>query len=334
MLTKKENFLETLKVDGKPDRLVNHWEAIRIAYGDPYMMSSHANIQKGEEGFDPWGSAVAWPEDQPNVVPHPTPDNLVIKDILEWRDVLKIPEVSIDPQDWDATKKTIEEIEKEGYISTIMFTPGLFERTHRLMGFENTFISMLEEPEEFEELLGAIAADRMKNIQMIVEKLRPGMILSHDDWGTKDRLFISPDSWREFFKPHYAELYGYLNSENVIVMHHADSFLEPIIDDMAEIGVNIWQGTLPGNDIPKIQKQVEGKMVLMGGTDAGILDRFDSTEEEIRAEVRRACVEYAPGGHFIPSVTYGGPDDVIFPHVLPIVTDEIEKYNSEVYGIG
>lgn len=46
---------------------------------------------------------------------------------------------------------------------------------------------------------------------------------------------------------------------------------------------------LPSNDIPAMQKKLDGKMVLIGGTDAAIVDRADSTEEEIRREVRRAC---------------------------------------------
>ena len=82
---------------------------------------------------------------------------------------------------------------------------------------------------------------------------------------------------------------------------------------------------------PKLQKQLDGRMVLMGGIDASIVDRVDSTEETIRKEVRRACQEYAPGGHFIPCITYGGPG-CLFPHVDPIIDDEIDKYNKEVYG--
>ena len=333
MLTKKENFLETIKINGTPDRLVNHYEMCKMIIPDPVLMAGLAGIQKGEEGFDPWGSAVAWPEDQPNSVPHPTPDNLVIKDIETWRDAVKIPEVSTDPDDWAQAKAMVDEVDKNEYLATGFFAPGLFERVHRLMGFENAFISMLEEPELFQELVDTIAADRLKNLQILVEKTRPDMVLSHDDWGTKLSLFMSPDNWREFFKPHYADIYAYLKSEDIIVMHHADSFLEPIIEDMVEIGIDVWQGALPENDISKLQKQLAGRMTLMGGTDAGIIDRTNSTEEEIRKEVRRACAEYGPAGHFIPSVTYGGPDDVIYPHVLPIVQDEIRQYNKEVYGI-
>ena len=110
---------------------------------------------------------------------------------------------------------------------------------------------------------------------------------------------------------------------------------ESLVNSLNEyfpIDAMIWQGTLPQNDIPKLQKQLNGRMTLMGGIDASIVDRVDSTEEEIRKEVRRACEEYAPHGHFIPCITYGGPG-CLFPHVDSIIDDEIEKYNKEVYGI-
>lgn len=123
-----------------------------------------------------------------------------------------------------------------------------------------------------------------------------------------------------------------MKENGVIVMHHADSYCEPIVEDMAEIGIDIWQGVLPSNDIPAMQKKLDGRMVLMGGIDAAIVDRADSTEDEIRQEVRRACDEYAPGGHFIPSLTYGGKDYAIYPNVDKTIDDEIDRFNKEHYG--
>ena len=58
------------------------------------------------------------------------------------------------------------------------------------------------------------------------------------------------------------------------------------------------------------------------------IDGFEEQLEELRKEVRRACEEYAPHGHFIPCITYGGPG-CLFPHVDSIIDDEIEKYNKE-----
>ena len=70
---------------------------------------------------------------------------------------------------------------------------------------------------------------------------------------------MKPDMWREFFKEPYRRFYGYIRSRGVIAIHHADSYLVPIVDDMAEIGIQVWQGTLPENDIPALQRHLSGK---------------------------------------------------------------------------
>jgi hypothetical protein len=101
---------------------------------------------------------------------------------------------------------------------------------------------------------------------------------------------------------------------------------------MIDIGVDIWQGVLPENDIIRLQKEIGGRMVLMGGCDMSKIDLPDASEEVIRAETRRACEAYSPGGNFIVSFTYGGPGDVIFKHVEPIMADEIVQYNKRVFG--
>ena len=76
----------------------------------------------------------------------------------------------------------------------------------------------------------------------LIDGLQPDVIFSHDDWGTKNALFMKPEMWREFFKEPYRRFYGYIRSRGVIAIHHADSYLVPIVDDMAEIGIQVWQG--------------------------------------------------------------------------------------------
>ena len=84
----------------------------------------------------------------------------------------------------------------------------------------------------------------------------------------------------------------------------------------------------PQNDIVKIQSQLKGNMIMMGGIDAAKIDFPDATEEEVRAEVRRVCSTYIPGGHFIPSPTAGGPGS-INTHIDPIIEDEIARFAAE-----
>ena len=88
----------------------------------------------------------------------------------------------------------------------------------------------------------------------------------------------------------------------------------------------MWQGVLPSNDIPAIQKATQGKLLLMGGLDQGLIDREDVSEEEVRAEVRRAIDTYCPGGSFLPCV---GSLECLNAWVTPVVIDECNRYGAE-----
>lgn len=336
MATAKEIFLETLKVDGKPERLLRQYEGCTFFPPNPANNYVRGNRHPGMEPLkDLFGTTILWPADQIAAMPHVTADNKVVDDICEWKDQLVIPDIvgqCSDPALWAPFKARIDEIKASGSLAMAFMPTGVFERLHFLMGFEDTLLNFLDEPEDMLDLCEAIGEYRFQLTKLIVDNLHPDVILTHDDWGAKHSLFMSPNTWREFIKPQYEKSYKYMKDNGVIIMHHADSFLEPIIEDMVELGIDIWQGALPQNDIVRLQEQLQGRMVLMGGLDAAIVDRKDSTEEEIRTEVRRACETYAPGGHFIPCITYGGPG-CLFPEHDTIINDEIEKYNKEVYGI-
>lgn len=335
MLTEKQNVLETLKPGGKPDRLVNGFVPFVPIMSDPIYALLRGNRVKGRTTKDVWGTEIAWPEDQHAAMPHVTNENKVLKDITKWRETLKIPDIAgagKDPAKWETARLAAAAArQNDKFVMGFMGT-GVFEQLHFLMGFEDTLMNFLIEPEAMHELVEVIGEFRLAYIKELTDKLEPDIILSHDDWGSKKSLFISPETWREFIKPQYVKIYGYAKARGVMVMHHADSFLEPIVEDMAELGIDIWQGTLPQNDIVKLQKLLKGRMVLMGGIDAAIVDWPNTPEAVIRAEVRRACETYGPGGGFIPCLTYGG-SGAIYPSVEETIIDEIEKYNKDVYGI-
>ncbi|NLD37304.1 MAG: uroporphyrinogen decarboxylase (URO-D) [Desulfatiglans sp.] len=334
MLTAKQNFLETIKKNGKPDRLVNQYENMVLFMADPVALYARGKRFKGMEPIrDKWGTCVVWPDDQLAAMPHVTADDKVVKDICNWKNTAKAPDIvgnCSDSRVWDQAIEAISKIDRENYMLMAFMPTGVFEQLHFLMGFEDTLMNFLAEPECMMELCDYVGEYRYNYMKLIVDNLKPDIMLSHDDWGSKNSMFMSPDTWREFIKPQFVKTYRYMNEKGVIIMHHADSFLEPIVEDMVELGIDIWQGALPQNNIPKIQKQIKGGMVIMGGVDAAIVDRDDSTDDEIRTEVKRALEQYTPGGSFIPGLTYGAPGS-IHPKVDVIFTEELEKFNRERY---
>jgi len=330
MLTKKQNLLETLKKDGKPDRFVNQYDPFVPIMNDPVFKFTRSNRVRGTTSIDCWGTTIVFPEDQVAAMPHVTDETKVCPDITRWRDYVKVPDLEANCTDWEDAKASVANVNRDEQLVMGFMGTGIFEQCHFLMGFEDTLLNLLMEPEDMADLIRAIADYRYTYAKMLVENLKPDIILSHDDWGAKDSLFFSPEIWRTMFKPHYERIYGMMKDNGVLVMHHADSYLEPIIGEMAEIGIDIWQGVLPQNDIVKMGETLDGRMALMGGIDAAVADRSDSTEEEIRAEVRKACTNYRNVKGFIPSLTYGLSGS-IFPHVDPVITDEIEKCSADMF---
>jgi uroporphyrinogen-III decarboxylase len=168
-----------------------------------------------------------------------------------------------------------------GAFKKIVYTPkcSLLNLSISSAMIGSTCANMLEEPEAMLELAEVIGEYRFKYAKLLVDYMKPDIILSHDDWGNKTNLFMSPGTWRTIIKPQFVKMYKYIKDNGVLIMHHADSYLEPIVEDMVELGIDIWQGVLPTNNIQKIQKQLGGRMTLMGGIDS-VIDRADTPEDE------------------------------------------------------
>ena len=328
-MTAKEIFLELLKQDGRPERQLMQYEALQMALGDPIGGYLHQGRRPGATITDLWGTVIEWPADHPGSMPHVTEENKVIKDITHWRDYVHAPDIASNIGDeaaWAGFRTAMRELAGDEKLVAGFMATGIFEQCHFLMPFQEVLTSLYDHPDEMHELIEYITDFRLTYVKLLIDNLQPDVIFSHDDWGTKDALFMKPDMWREFFKEPYRRFYGYIRSRGVITIHHADSYLAPIVEDMAEIGIQVWQGVLPENNIPDLQERLGGRMVLMGGIGAAI-DRDDAGEEEVRKYVHDALLEYCPGGHFIPSITYG-LSGTVYPHVDPWINDEIRKYNE------
>ena len=69
MMTAKEIFLELLKPDGQPDRLLRQYEALHMCLGDPINTYLRGNRKRGTVSVDRWGTTISFPEDAPGPMP-------------------------------------------------------------------------------------------------------------------------------------------------------------------------------------------------------------------------------------------------------------------------
>ena len=330
MSTPKGIFLELIKPDGQPERQLCQYEALHMCLTDPINTYLRGNRKRGSVSKDRWGTTISFPEDAPGPIPVHTPELSVCTDVTRWKETIHVPDLSVCSEGWEECRtRSRAAADAEGKLLAGFMGTGIFEQCHFLMGFEDTLTALYEHPDEMHALIETITQYRLDYVRRLIDGLQPDVIFSHDDWGTKNALFMKPDMWREFFKEPYRRFYGYIRSRGVIAIHHADSYLVPIVDDMAEIGIQVWQGVLPENDIPALQAHLNGRLTLMGGFGAAI-DRKDATPEDILTYARDVLKRNCPGGHYIPSITYGLAGTV-YPHVDKYLNQAVDEYNAALH---
>lgn len=300
MLTKRENALAILRGE-QPDYYGDFMDAMTFI-PDP-VTESDVIAQDGEIHLDSWGVEYCFPPEAPGKHPVGRAEGLVIKDIELWRDQIKVPDLSC--LDWEAAKRAAAKIDRSEVFAGFICNAGLFERSHHLLGFEEALVDYLLYEDEMAGILRTVADFKLEVIRLVAQELEPDVIFYQDDWGSKTSLFLPPDLWRRLIKPLHTEIVQAAHACGMLFVHHADCYCQPLAGDMVEMGIDIWQGVIPQNDIVEIQRTTQGKLPMIGGVDGPKIDLASTTAEEIRAEVRRAVDAYCPGGRFFPGIANG-----------------------------
>ena len=319
-MTPRENMMAIYE-GRQPEYYGDFQWAVKIMI-DP-IWKSDSMPKDGREHKDSWGTVCVNPIDGAGKHPVITPENAVVTDITKWREQLVIP--SLDDKDWSECQAKAAQVDRSQHFLEYFCAQGIFERSHFLMGMEEAFCAYLEEPEAMFEMLTAIADYKKRLIKEAAFHIQPDVIFFQDDWGSKQNLFLPPDTWREMIKPLQKEIADVIHECGMIYVHHADCICEPIAEDMVDIGIDIWQGVIPQNDIVAIQEKTGGKLSMIGGIDGPAIDNPDTSEEAIVAEVRRCVDTYCPAGRFFP----GAPAPLLRTRNSELLNAELDRYGRQ-----
>ena len=329
MLTKRQNLLETIR-GGHPDRFVNQYEAFNIQLGTPYAVNNPRPNYGELNVVNSWGVTCSWPTGTPGAFPVHTPDKIVIKDIENWRDYLKVPQVVYPAEAWEPFVASANQVDRKEEFVTAFIAPGVFEQCHYLTEIQNCLIAFYECPDEMHELIECITDFELAYAAEICKYIKPDAIFHHDDWGSQTSTFLSPDMFREFIKPAYMKIYKFYKEHGVeLIVHHSDSYAATLVPDMIDMGIDIWQGVMTSNNIPELIRQYGGQITFMGGIDSAKVDYEGWTREVIKAEVERACAECGTR-YFIPNASQGLPMST-FPGVYEALTEEIDSISRKYF---
>jgi len=122
-----------------------------------------------------------------------------------------------------------------------------------------------------------------------------------DDLGSQRALLISPDQWRELFKPRLKRIVDAVHNTNCHAKFflHSDGNIESIIPDLIEIGVDILNPIQPEvMDPSEVKRKYGDKLIFFGAISVQHTLPFGSPDD-VRNEVKLRMQTIGKEGGYI-----------------------------------
>jgi uroporphyrinogen decarboxylase len=192
----------------------------------------------------------------------------------------------------------------------------LFEAAWRLRGLENFLLDLLERKEMAQFLLDRLAELARRNA-VALARAGVDVLALDDDVGMPGTMMISPATWREFFRPRLAGIVEAARaaSPGIRVCYHSDGYIEPILDDLVELGIAGLNPLQPEHmDAVRIRQRYGTRLALWGTVGRQTTFSF-ADPEAIRLEVRARIEALGPAGLVLAPAYDIDEPDVRWPNV-------------------
>lgn len=159
-----------------------------------------------------------------------------------------------------------------------------FETMQQLRGMENLLMDLVYPEPEVYQLRDDLLSFNMTWLDKWLTHEYDGLHFA-DDWGSQTSLLISPERWREFYKPVYAAMFEKVTRAGVDVHFHSDGYIIDIIPDLIDMGVKVLncQAAVIGYD--RLHREFAGTLCFRTDLDRQKVMPY-GTPDQVRAHIR------------------------------------------------
>ena len=226
-----------------------------------------------------------------------TPGTRRLSDITRWKEELLPAWPDLDAIDW---KKDYEEnyapVMDPDRPTMFVIVNGYFERLADLTSFEDTFCYLLEEPEAIEEFYNKLDEFHIGLLKIAKEVYHADIITFHDDMGSQQNAFMSPETFDEILLPHYKKFNQAAHDMGLYVNFHSCGNVGKQIPGFIKAGFDFWEGQDNCNDKQALMDEYGDKL--------GQISVFqvlppDLPQEEFEQAVRERVCGLGKTGRYI-----------------------------------
>lgn len=217
---------------------------------------------------------------------------------------------------------------------TGLFGGNLLEIGQFLYRNDVFFMLLAAEPDKAHAFLDALVETHLRNLDAYLDRFGEflDVIVFGDDLGMQNGPQISPDMYREFFKPRHARMWRRVHERapHLRVNLHCCGGVEPLLDDLIDAGldaINPVQITCKDMALDHLADRFGGRLCFWGGG----CDTRDvlphATPAEVREHVLRQCDVLGKRGGFVFQQVHN-----IMPNVPPenivAMFDAVAEFNG------
>ena len=209
----------------------------------------------------------------------------------------------------------------------IMLSLGcnLFETGNFLRGMENFLSDIYLDKNGTKRLIDKLVEGNMKFLDRVLKGVGEYIDLLQfgDDLGLQSGPFMSPDVFKEIFKPRYKKMWDYVhNNTNCKIFLHSCGSVYELLPHLIDAGVDVLNPvqTTAVNMEPERLKKEFGKYITFWGGGCNTRDVLPSkTPTEVKEDVRRRIEIFSKGGGFVFNQTHNILADIKPENVIAML---------------
>jgi hypothetical protein len=198
-----------------------------------------------------------------------------------------------------------------------------FNRLQLLRGREAALSDLASGSKPIRDLLAMLHDFSCREMEMWAETDVDGVALM-DHWGSDDSLLVTPEIWRDLFRPLYRDYCKILHAKDKFVFFSSEGNISKVFGDLVRAGVDAIHSQLFLMELERLAKQYRGRVTFCGEIDSRRVLPFGSAEE-IRTAVRRLrkALDFGSGGviaqcQWVPDVPLRNIAAVFEQWLLPL----------------
>lgn len=250
-----------------------------------------------------------------------------------WQSLVHSPwDHSNDPEFWKKLREKAIYL-KENTDKALMIVCGcnLFEWGTFLRRIDNFLMDIYTDQEEVEKLLDVMLEKHLATLEKVCQSVGDvvDILRFGDDLGMDSAPFMSPDKYREIFKPRHKMLCEYVHKHSGMkTFLHSCGSIHALMPDLIEAGydvINPVQTNVYHMEAERLKKEFGKDITFWGGgiNTRTILNR--GTIQQVKDDVRRNIETLLPGGGFVFNPIHNIMPDVP-PQNIVAMFEAIDEY--------